>query len=128
MRSVPRSAGGWYFVGQGVATALWWAWMAGSPDARGWFFVDLRAASLRPFFLADLVVLAPASVSAGCLALQGSARARMAAWIVCGCVLYATVAELGANWPVGQRPWADVSMAAACVGSLWAARSVERCA
>lgn len=126
MGPAPRSAKvGWYFVAQALATVLWWAWLAVAPEARGWFFVDAGDAALRPFAVSDLAVIVPLSLWAGREVLTGGAQARMASWLVFGSLLYATLAALGANWPIGQRPWADASMVAACLGSLWAARSVE---
>lgn len=57
---------GWYFTCQAVAIVAWWGYLAGVPAGRSLFLpVGASELELLAFGLPDLLVLVPASLSAG---------------------------------------------------------------
>ncbi|MCB8933410.1 MAG: hypothetical protein H6534_08220 [Chthonomonadaceae bacterium] len=117
---------GWYLVAQAAATALWWVWMFGAPEARAIFFADDSYELLRRFAVPDLLVFGGGSLLAGGLVLRSHPAAKVAAWFTLGAATYATLGALAANWPIGTKPVADVAMALTVGGTAWVVRVLGR--
>lgn len=117
---------GWYLVAQAAATALWWAWMVGVPEARATFFASDAAPVLRRFAVPDLLVFGLGSFVAGVLVLRSHRAAGAVAWLTLGAAAYATFGAIASNWPLGTKPVADAAMALTLLGTAWAVRASER--
>jgi len=81
---------GWYFVAQALVVGSWWLYLAFGPATLELFVPPgASAVDLLAFRLPDLVVLVPASATAG-LAILASARWAVApCWLAAGAVDYA---------------------------------------
>lgn len=116
---------GWYFVAQALAIDLWWAWLLAAPEAMSLFFVHEESSGILRFFaVADGLVLSAGSFVAGILTLRNRPGSRLATAIALGAAAYSTVASIAFNWPIGQRPLADLAMVAMLIGSGWATHVV----
>jgi protein-S-isoprenylcysteine O-methyltransferase Ste14 len=81
-----------YFALQGAGVVLWWAMLFVAPLARGRF--QMSAApdhTLMAFALADLVILAPASLLGAGLLMRRDARAPGILWLAAGAAAYAAL-------------------------------------
>ena len=81
-----------YFVLQGVAVFAWWMVILLMPASRQYFLLEPNSeTSLLAFWLADLLLLAGGSLTAGALCFINGRYKKIAAWFVAGAIGYATL-------------------------------------
>jgi len=87
-----RKAAAVYFLLQGVTVVAWWLLLISVPASREWFRLDPGSlTTLWAFWLPDLLLIAPVSLTAAGLVRKGHSYAEPAAWLVTGAVTYATL-------------------------------------
>lgn len=90
MEKVRRYAIGYYLL-QGVAVVAWWLMMYVWPSTQSWFRLDNHSLiSLDSFWLGDLLLIAPGSITAAFLLYRRWKHATAAMWLVTGAVTQAT--------------------------------------
>lgn len=122
----PRPARAWFLL-LAIAVPVWWTSMALLPAARGAFTPGgFDEAKLWAWAPADLLLLTPASLLAAFPPHHRPAFAVVLPWGVTAALGYATAWCLAASALRGGGWWAGAAMAAATIGSAFAARAVTR--
>ena len=123
----PRQTLALYYAAQSVATIAWWVWMFRMPESRDLFFAPGTAeVILGKFSVPDNLVFGGLGFATCALLFAKSKWAVPLAWATAGAGAYACFGAIMINWPIGQRPVADVLMALTLAGSALAAYFTSR--
>lgn len=110
-----------YFLAQGIFVAAWWILVASSPSFAALYFVPSAQAWKQDLFPADALCLIVGSFLTALSQAKRLRLARSIGWLTAGSALYAFFLALTINWPLFQRPLADIGMLFTAAGSIWAA-------
>lgn len=94
MEKVRKTAAAYYFI-QGMAVVGWWVLLITRPEFRQWFALEGGSlTTLWAFWLPDLLIIAPVSLTTALLIFRQNRFASSSSWLVTGAVTYATLYTL----------------------------------
>ena len=117
-----------YFAIQGLLGAAWWTWLwlwANPADWALFWPVETPRSLHLAFVLPDVILFVVASLVASTGIATKRSWSQPVNWIVVGAVAYAALLCVAITVISGEAIAGSASMAAALLGSLWAANAVR---